>query len=189
MTDNQMWAEYYKYLYQIVCGGDENLKNISWSMLIGHLFIVPFRYSYISMDGNRLEDGLNLRDRFADYAGYPPAQVESLLNRYECSVLEVMIALALRMEEETMASTEFGDRTSQWFWYMIISLGLSGMTDDHYDSDYVDDRINAFLDREYAPDGQGSLFWVPGTKKDFRNIEIWYQMCEYLNSTINEGRT
>lgn len=88
-----------------------------------------------------------------------------------------------------MASTEFGDRTSQWFWYMIVSLGLSGMTDDHYNSDYVDDQLNAFMDREYAPDGKRSLFWVPETKKDFRNIEIWYQMCEYLNSTINEGRT
>ena len=71
---------------------------------------------------------------------------------------------------------------------MIVSLGLSGMTDSNYNADYVDMVLDRFMDREYSSDGNGSLFYVPGTKKDFRNIEIWYQMCEYLNSIIKEGR-
>lgn len=188
MTADQLWWEYYRYLYQMICGVNASVsKTIQWKRLTAHLFQTPFRYSYIAMDGNRLEDGLALRDRFGDYAGHSQHTL-TLLDQYECSVLEVMIALALRMEEETMASSEFGDRTNQWFWYMIVSLGLSGMTDTDYNADYVDMVLNRFMDREYSPDGNGSLFYVPGTKKDFRNIEIWYQMCEYLNSIIKEGR-
>lgn len=187
MTAEQMWWEYYRYLYQMVRGDDSLSAKSKWQMTLSHLFQTPFRYSYIPMDGNRLEDGLRLRDRFGEENGYSQHQL-TLLNGYECSVLEVMIALALRMEEETMASSEFGDRTNQWFWYMIISLGLSGMTDDNYNVDEVDFIVNRFLDREYEPNGAGSLFYVPNTKKDFRRIEIWYQMCEYLNQYIKEGR-
>lgn len=187
MTAEQLWLEYYMYLYQMVCGNDDVSTKSKWQMTIAHLFQTPFRYSYISMDGNRLEDGLRLRERFGEEQGYSQHQL-SLLDIHECSILEVMIALALRMEEETMASSEFGDRTNRWFWYMIVSLGLGGMTDDHYDPDVVDRILDRFLDREYEPNGAGSLFYVPNTKKDFRNIEIWYQMCEYLNTIIKEGR-
>lgn len=186
MTAEQIITEYYQYLYQIVCSGSENIPSKwRWDQLISHLFQVPFRYGYIAMDGNRMEDGIRLRDRFGDEFHYGQNEL-SLLDVHECSVLEVMIALAFRMEEETMASTEFGDRTNQWFWSMIVSLGLSGMTDDRYDPEYVDEVLERFLDREYCPDGRGSLFTVPGTKKDFRNIEIWYQMCEYLNVILRE---
>lgn len=187
MTAEQMWLEYFRYLYQMVCGDDTVSTKSKWGMTLAHLFQTPFRYSYISMDGNRLEDGLRLRDRFGEQNGYSQHQL-TLLDGYECSVLEVMIALALRMEEETMSSSEFGDRTNQWFWYMIVSLGLGGMTDDNYDQDEVEFIINRFLDREYDSDGSGSLFYVPGTTKDFRRIEIWYQMCEYLNTILKEGR-
>lgn len=187
MTADQMWMEYFRYLYQMVCGDEDISTKSHWDMTLAQLFQTPFRYSYIAMDGNRLEDGLRLRDRFGEAAGYSQHQL-SLLDQYECSILEVMIALALRMEEETMASSEFGDRTNQWFWYMIVSLGLGGMTNDHYDPDHVAFILDRFLDREYEANGAGSLFYVPHTTKDFRNIEIWYQMCEYLNTIIKEGR-
>lgn len=187
LTAEQIWKDYFLYLYQMVCGGDENCKNIRWDMLMAQLYQTPFRYSYILMDGNRLEDGLALRERFIDEHNCSAYTVK-MLDEHECSILEVMIALALRMEEETMASSEYGDRTNQWFWYMIVSLGLNGMTNDHYDPQYVGEVLERFLDREYSPDGAGSLFYVPSTSKDFRNLEIWYQMCEYLNSIIKEGR-
>ena len=94
-----------------------------------------------------------------------------------------MIAgLALRCEENIMDDPQYGDRTGQWFWGMISNLGLGSMTDDRYDRAYVDFVIDRFLNREYEPNGRGGLFTVEKSKKDLRRVEIWYQMCWYLDS-------
>lgn len=131
MTADQLWWEYYRYLYQMICGVNASVsKTIQWKRLTAHLFQTPFRYSYIAMD----EIVWKMDFHFEIDSETMPDNSQhtlALLDQYECSVLEVMIALALRMEEETMASSEFGDRTNQWFWYMIVSLGLSGMTDSN----------------------------------------------------------
>ena len=41
--------------------------------------------------------------------------------------------------------------------------------------------IKAFLDREYAPDGRGGLFYIPGIDIDMRQVEIWRQMMMWNN--------
>lgn len=188
MTADQLWWEYYRYLYQMICGVNASVsKTIQWKRLTAHLFQTPFRYSYIAMDENRLEDGLSLRDRFGDYAEHSQHTL-ALLDQYECSVLEVMIALALRMEEETMASSEFGDRTNQWFWYMIVSLGLSGMTDSNYDADYVDMVLDRFMDREYSPDGNAVSFMFLELKKISETLKSGTKCANILTDIIKEGR-
>ena len=101
-----------------------------------------------------------------------------------CSVLEMMIALSIRCEESIMDDTEYGNRTGQWFWGMISSLGLSSMTDDMFDKQYATNVINKFLNREYEPNGKGGLFTIRNCKDDLRNVEIWYQLCWYLDSII-----
>lgn len=191
LTTEQIKNEYFEYLYQSICGNNA-ITGISWRLLLWHLFNTPFRVSYIQMDENRLKDGLRLRYVFGEDNGYDRATIDTVLSRSgeeEGSVLEVMIALSCRIENEIMASTEYGDRMSYWFWIMVDSLGLNGMIDNHYDVDFVDEVLDIFMDREYDQNGKGSLFYCPQSKKDFRNMEIWYQMCEYLNETINEGRT
>lgn len=187
MTADHIRDEYFEYLYQIVCGEDI-IAKLSWRSLLWHLFNTPFRISYIQMDENRARDGINMRYRFGDDAQYPRNVIYSCLGDDECSVLEMMIALAIRMEDEIMASSEFGDHTSLWFWSMIGSLGLNAMTDFEYNFDDVEFILDRFMDREYGPDGEGGLFYIPECQKDLRHIEIWYQMCEYLNNLIAEGR-
>lgn len=186
MTADQIREEYFEYLYQVVCG-DDIVAKLSWRRLIWHLFNTPFRISYIQMDENRMLDGIRLRYIFGDDAQYPRSVIDSCIDE-DCSVLELMIALATRMENEIMASSEYGDHTSLWFWSMIGSLGLNAMTDDQYDPEDVDFILDRFMDREYGPDGEGSLFYIQNSQKDLRHIEIWYQMCEYLNNLIAEGR-
>ena len=39
----------------------------------------------------------------------------------------MMIALAIRCEEHIMDDPDAGDRTGQWFWSMLVSLGLGSM--------------------------------------------------------------
>jgi hypothetical protein len=94
----------------------------------------------------------------------------------------MMIALSIRIEEDIMDDDEYGNRIGQWFWEMIVSLGLGSMTDEHYDEVYITDVIDCFLNRRYEPNGKGGLFTIRDTKDDLRDVEIWYQMCWYLNS-------
>jgi hypothetical protein len=134
------------------------------------------------MDQNRAEDGLSLRYRFALDNGYEdnPDYILDILDG-PCSVLEMMVALALRCEE-VMDDAHIGDRTSQWFWGMIVNLGLGAMYDDLYDRQLVDEIIDTFLDRNYDPDGKGGLFTILNCERDLRDMEIWQQLCWYLNT-------
>ena len=92
-----------------------------------------------------------------------------------------MVALALRCEETIMDDPTLGNRTGQWFWGMITSLGLGSMSDDKYDKAYVNAIISRFLSRDYEPNGKGGLFTVKNCEQDMRDIEIWHQ---YLNSIV-----
>ena len=65
---------------------------------------------------------------------------------------------------------------------MIGSLGLESMTDDRFDGKEVYDIIDRFLDREFDPDGKGSLFWIPNCRFDLRDTEIWIAMLWYLDT-------
>jgi hypothetical protein len=94
----------------------------------------------------------------------------------------MMVALAIRCES-VMDDTSFGDRTGQWFWGMISSLGLGSMNDSRFDIDYVEDCVTRFLERDYEPDGRGGLFTIRHCDRDMRDVEIWTQLWLYIDST------
>ena len=96
----------------------------------------------------------------------------------------MMTALAVRCEEHIMTDPDVGNRTGQWFWQMITNLGLVDMTDSKFDRKYVDLVIQRFLDRTYEPDGKGGLFTIEHCPYDLRTVEIWYQLCWYLDKLI-----
>lgn len=176
MTQDDVVNEYFEWLVSIACADNE---VVSYRMLLTYLHETEFVYS-LSMDSNRAADGVDLRYRFAHgYLG--DDEVEYCLTG-PCSVLEMMLALAIRCEENIMADPEMGNRTAQWFWGMISSLGLGGMYDTNFDIRSVETSIERFLDRDYEPDGRGGLFTVRNFDYDMREIEIWHQLCEYLNS-------
>ena len=83
-----------------------------------------------------------------------------------------------------MSDPVVGNRTGQWFWNMIVNMGLGGMDDVKFDGLYTDAVVGKFLAREYEQNGKGGLFTVEGCRYDLRGIEIWYQMCWYLNSIL-----
>ena len=98
---------------------------------------VEFVY-IIGMDGNRAEDGIDLRYRFGYERKHEGPMVATYLDDRPCSILEMMTALANRCEEHIMDDQDIGDRTGQWFWSMISNLGLGSMTDINFNRDYVD---------------------------------------------------
>ena len=169
--------EYFEWLYNLACKRGYPEHSI-YRKLLMRLHDIEFFYS-ISRDGNRAEDGMDLRWRFVC-----ELDCRDLLDDLDgaCTVLEMILALAIRCEETIMDDPQVGDRTRQWFWGMIANLGLIEMVDDQYDRDYVDMVVYRFLNREFEPDGQGSLFTVRDCRRDLRDVEIWVAMCWYLDS-------
>ena len=94
----------------------------------------------------------------------------------------MMVALAIRCEETIMDDPQVGSRTGQWFWGMINNLGLGAMIDEKFDKNYVKEIVDRFLNRDYEPDGRGGLFTIRHCEDDLRNVEIWNQLCWYLDS-------
>lgn len=131
----------------------------------------------MTMDRNRVEDALVFRRRYffdgtADMSNEP------------VSILELMISLADRLETEAMHGTTNRDRTPDWFWSMLYSLGLSDMTDDVYDEAAATRILRRFLRRRYERNGQGGLFTISDTSHDMRKYEIWYQASLYLSEVL-----
>lgn len=181
--------EYFEWLFNLVC--EQRYHKPIYRKLLMHLHDTDFRYS-IRMDRNRAEDGEDLRYRFALEHGYDipatvvdlarPSEIMNLFNDRSCSVLEMMIALAIRCEECIMDDPSYGNRMGQWFWNMVVNMGLGPMTNEMYDKVYVETVIQKFLDREYEPDGKGGLFRIRDCEVDLRGVEIWHQLCWYLDT-------
>lgn len=136
----------------------------------------------IPKDGNRYEDGIDLRYRYGDENGIPESAISVKLDNKACSVFEMMVALAVRMEDHIMYDPDKGNQQSHWFWVMFDNLGLQPMTNSKFEEHRGDiydivDRLNY---REYEPDGTGGLFVTTDPTKNMLEEEIWYQMMEYL---------
>lgn len=180
MTLSDAHRKYFNWLYKSV-KGDKGPEEFRYRKLLTRLHDITFRWS-MEMDQNRAEDGISLRYRFALDQGYEDDS-DYIMDILEgpCSVLEMMVALSFRCEE-IMDNACVGDRTSQWFWGMIVNLGLGSMHDSLFDRQFVDETIDVFLDRDYEPDGRRGLFTIRHCERDLRDMEIWQQLCWYLNT-------
>ena len=174
--------QYFDWLYDYVCKNKSH-GNTTYKKLLMTLHDIEFIFS-VPNDINRAIDGEDLRYRFSLY--FEEKENISLPARIKgpCSVLEMMIALAIRCEETIMDDTLYGDRTSQWFWNMMNNLGIGLMTDDIYDRDFVKRKIDTFLNREYEPNGKGGLFYIRDCEEDLTKFEIWAQLCWYLDKFV-----
>lgn len=179
MCADDIRSYYFQWLCNIVCKNRFS-ETISYDKLLNRLHSIEFRWSR-KLDADRADWGLNMRYRFAQEYGYGnDTNVKNSING-PCSVLEMMVALAVRCEEDLMDDPEYGDRTAQWFWSMIVSLGLGSMIDNNFDEAFVDETIRKFLNREYERDGKGGLFTLRHASFDARKVDIWYQLCWYLD--------
>ena len=182
MFEDRIRDEYFDWLYDYVCKGRVHNK-ISYIKLFNCLHNIEFVY-HMRSDADRAEDGISLRYRFAINTGDDDLVQRDIMFALDgpCSVLEMMVALSIRCEENIMDNTNYGDRTGQWFWGMISNLGIGPMHDDIYDEEIVIRHINIFLDREYEPNGKGGLFYIRDCIDDLRDVEIWVQLCWYLDN-------
>lgn len=166
-----------KLYFEWLCSKIQGTK--SYSKLLSYLIDTEFEY-LIPLDGNRYEDGINLRYIYGEETGCSQAMIACELDTNKCSMLEMMVALSIRCEEHIMSNDEFGDRTGTWFWSMIKNLGLHTMTNQFFDKKKADLIIERFTNHEYSENGEGGLFTV-NCGRDLRSEEIWYQMNWYIS--------
>lgn len=177
INTEEIRERYFGWLCDIVCR-DEWPSVGAAEPLLRQMHRKIFRYE-IAMDGNRADDGIQLRYLFLSENGYP-YQAIAAFGDAECSVLEMLVALSVRCEEHIMENPEYGDRTDFWFWGMIENLGLMRFIGRFWDEGEVDDILERLLRHEYGPHGEGGLFLIPQCAEDLRKTEIWYQMNWYL---------
>lgn len=171
--------EYYDYLASSVCTRQEKQR---YSRILHLLASMPFTYtSRVSMDGNRAADGIELRPRFADdyKAGRYYADILNTIDQVDCSLLEMMVALSIRIERDIMNDDFVGDRTGLWFWTMMDSIGIN-MPDSEFDESEAQERIDICLERGYDYEGHGSFFTVHNPPQDMRDTDVWYQANWWL---------
>lgn len=178
-TNTRINSDYFEWMYNIVSGGRLD-REITYRQLLTFLHNTEFIY-FVPYDENRAAEGVALRYRFC--MQHDCEDLEHYLTG-PCSVLEMMVALAIRCEENIMVDPKKGDRTAQWFWNMITNMGLGSMSDENFNEWLVNDIVTRFLEREYEPDGRGGLFRVKDWNRDMRTAEIWHQLMAYINSIL-----
>lgn len=127
----------------------------------------------LSGDDNRAADGQELRREFLIAAELPDNKEWRF--HEGCSIFEMLIAFSRRAEFQTAILAR------DWFWEFLDNLGLSDFNDAFdVSDDIIDDILYQLVWRTYEYDGLGGLFPIGTPKHDQRNVEIWYQFCDYL---------
>lgn len=158
-------------------------SNRSYSKLLRTLWDIPF-HGAIGNDNDRGEEGLELRVRYndilSDKAGegyFVTPDVRDIFG--ECRVLEMLIALSMHMYD-LMQDMGIYNSVSRWFWEIMRNVGFV-----KYDDRLYTPRIRNIVKKtvydimDLNAEGLGkSGGWF--NSYDWRDIEIWYQMHEYL---------
>lgn len=173
---------YFEWMTKIAIS-DERLRN-EYSNLLEALNNITF-YFTIPLDENRAVDGADLRYRFGNELNINTEDIQHHIDNRECSMLEMMVALAVRGEEHIMEDSDIGNQTTCWFMDMLTSLKLTDTTNNNFDIRWVEYCIDRLLNHDYESNGEGGLFTVQNPRQDMRHVDIWYQMMWYLNAVLN----
>lgn len=158
-------AEYFNWLCAKVSrGGIEH-----------NLMVILYRTEFVwvvAADQHRAMDGVELRQEFLYETNN---RSNKTWEELPCSLLEFLIAFAIRAQFQTDISVK------EWFWTFMTNLNLDEFRHQTIiDRNQVDEILQTFLFRNYDPRGFGGLFPLPDTRNDQREIELWYQFCEWV---------
>ena len=163
---------YFNWLYDKVASIDvPSTPSLTYLTLLRELHATEFVW-LVSHDSNRAEDGIEVRKEFIreSYLDEDPAW-----NSVPCSVLEMLIAFSYRAAFETEISSR------DWFWKFLENLGIDDLSDNVLGvSQLVDEALDEFIWRTYEANGDGGLFPLSEPEHHQRQVEVWYQFCEWL---------
>lgn len=171
MSEGTLDDRYLTWLYSQVAEIKTRRSSKTYWNLLRQLYCTEFAW-FVPNDDNRAEDGRELRFEWAALEGVDLPETWLHLG---CSFLEMLIGLARRLDFQTEQPCEY------WFWHLINNMGLLGYHDrSNFSAEDIDERTSAVIWRTYDADGNGGLFPLRSTSHDQRQVEIWYQLCEYL---------
>lgn len=135
--------------------------------ILRHLNNIEFVW-ILDNDRRRAMDGTALRAKYPEFPKMP-----NILKNRPCSVLEMLAALAIRMDEEWIGVP---NKTTAYqpFRSMIVNLDL------HKQKTFYQHVVD-WMYRRFGYDGKGSIFPLENPDCDQREIEIWSQMMRYIS--------
>lgn len=151
----------------------------NYDSLFMALYDIPFTYDHGSTawsELNRAEDGIALRHLYFSET-YERAPL-SEHGRY-CTMIELLVGLSIRMETDLMGEPG-SDYPSKWFWLMLDNLGIGYMDNAHFDRERLTENVYTFLNHDFGPNGEGSLFPLKEWAGDQRDMTIWDQANRYM---------
>lgn len=168
---------YFKWICSIIFP-DELVRN-NYINVLNLLYITKFEY-ILPLDENRKKDGIDLRYHFSYACKIPYDIIQNTFDNDNCSVLEMLVALAKRFEDDVMSDYVHGDRTHEWFWIMFNNLGLNMYADSSWNiNSYneVQNILQKFMFRQYNSDGtDGGLFVYKNPLYNLTTMQLWDQM-------------
>lgn len=174
MTEGTLDDRYFEWLYgQIASVRNKNPARSYWN-LARQLYTTRFIH-FVPNDDNRALDGQELRYEFLSETS--EVEIDSSWMLLECSMLEMMIALARR------AAFESESEAADWFGTFLENIEIDRYTDARYNAEIakeVDETLERVNKRTYSQDGTGGLFPLREATQDQRTVELWYQMSAYL---------
>lgn len=176
--------EYFEWLSDIVLTNKKS--KIVYAPLMRILSQKEF-FWFINNDDNREADGKELRKKYESYISSKGIPVKIMSQTLPCSMLEMLVALSIRVDGDIMYDPEYGDEPDKWFWLMMKNCGLQKATKSEIETNgiygikYVNHILNRILNRTYDYQGTGGLFPIKDHNcPDQRETEIWYQLNRYL---------
>lgn len=174
--DEPLDERYFKWLYAQVADPKVQEKNLTYWNVLRILFKTEFAWvDEVVNDENRIGDGKALRIEFVRSQGWNIADVDSGWIETGCSMLEVIVGLARRLEFLADGTPHY------WFWVLMSNIGLSGFNDKrHFRKDHIEELLDRVIFRNYQATGLGGFFPLQNPREDQRDIELWAQMNEYV---------
>jgi hypothetical protein len=160
-----MRERYFHWLLKFI--GNGLCRKNSYFELLKYLFNTDYYWS-IPMDEDRAADGVDLRYRFVVECG-EDLEASYMYLSGPPSVLEVLIALSIKMEYIARGSIELS-KAGQWFWGMIKCLNIF----DYYDGNFNSEEVEYCLNRWFENEDNASIF--PNG-----HGELWSQAMNFLS--------
>lgn len=172
MLNEPLENSYFNWLCAKVMRVENPTPSLTYWTLLKKMHETEFVWLVMG-DDNRAEDGLELRDEFRIEAGVTDAPEWRGLG---CSLLEMLIAFSRRAEFMTMTPAV------NWFWKFVENLDLLKFNDASVNNSgiVIEQALYDVVWRQYEYNGQGGLFPLRRPQHEQKEVEIWYQFCEYL---------
>ena len=186
MNSHPVSGDYLLWLAPQIRGEDDGNPNRTYEGLVAIMYETEFVW-LVANDDNRKADGLDLRVEFCNEQDIPKRQTEAFLDKNypdpPCSFLEVLIGLSRRL------AFAAGDNAPGWAWILMHNLDLHRITDPvgRGKARQAKDILQTCIYRNYDPDGRGGFFPLANPDRDQRQVEIWYQLPDYIDDVPKGG--